>query len=360
MLPPLPNEGKSVRQVRLAYVALAVAILGWGSLTVAAKPVVPVLGAPLVALDRTLIAAIVLSIVCATRPGGARRLGIELTCRPLELLLLGVSSFFASALLVLIALTYISASLATILNNLAPLWLAVGTALSGNTRRPRLLASGSGLALAGVVAILSPGFVGSSALDWRGVLICLASSMVIAAQAVIGRRMMPGHDPLAVTAASAIVTVPPLVATVLATTGFTALVGVSGQTALLLAYLGVFCTATNFASFNFALKHLPATRASNITYLVPCVGVVLAVLILHERAGWNVVLGLAAAIVGIALAHRATAEGDKRRAKTLATIGADLRGGFRYRGAVARGGAAGPTRPPANGRASRRKPPADG
>lgn len=340
---PTSNEEMAVRQTRLAYLALVVAILGWGSLAVAAKPVVPVVGAPLVALDRTLIAAVALSIVCAARDGGARRLAFELASRPLEMLLLGVSSFFASALLMLVALNFIPASLASILNNLSPLWLAIGSALSGKARRPRLLAGGSCLALAGVVAILSPGLAASSAFDWRGVVICTASSFVIAAQALIGRRMMPGHDPLAVTAASAIVTVP-LLAAVAATTGFGPLARISFPTALLLAYLGVFCTATNFASFNFALKHMPATRAANVTYLIPCVGVALAVLILHERAGWNVVAGLIAAIVGIVLAHRATAGADESRGKAPSAAHAGSSGGTR--GAMAERGAAGRARAP--------------
>ena len=305
-----------MRRERLAYAALAVAILGWGSLAVAAKPIVPIVGAPLIALDRTTIAAVLLSAICITRDKSIAPLWRELSSRPIALLLLGISSFFASSLLVLIALNYIPASIASILNNIAPLWLALGTAVWGKSRRPLLLAAGSGLALAGVALILAPRGSAFGTLDWRGVVICIASSFVIAAQAIIGRRMMPGRDALVVTASSAIVTVPLLFATSVATTGFSPLIGISWTTASLLIYLGVFCTATNFACFNYALKHMPATRAANVTYLVPCVSVVLAVLILHEHAGWNLVAGLAAAIGGIVLAHRGTVVTTARRPMT--------------------------------------------
>jgi drug/metabolite transporter (DMT)-like permease len=290
---------------RLAYAALSLGVFGWGSLHVAAKPVVPYVGAVLIALDRTTIAALLLSLICIVRDRDARSLWTELRERPLPLLVLGIFSFYASAILTLAALHYLPASVNTILNNLGPLWLALATVFTAQARRPLVLIAGSTIALGGVLILLLPEAVGTiGGLDWRGVCLSVASSLVIAGQAVIGRRIMPGHDALTVTASSAALTVPLLLVTALLTGGLDPLVAAPSSVYLLLVYLGIFCTSFNFAAFNFALKHLSATRASNVTYLVPVVGVALAVLLLHEPAGWNLLAGLLCTFSGIVLAHK--------------------------------------------------------
>jgi len=296
-----------VRQERLAYGALFVAILGWGSLHVAAKPVVPIVGPIFVALDRTAIAAIVLTLLCIGRGTGAA-LWSQYRQYPGQLLLLGFLSFFGSSILALAALDFLPASINSILNNLGPLWLALGTTLTGKSQRPWLLAFGSFLAIVGVIVVLAPQEMGTAVgkLDWRGVALSVASSVIIVFQALYGRKVMPGRDALVVTAGSATVTVPFLLVFAMFTTDPSSLRHLEPISFVLLLYLGIVCTAMNFACFNFALKHLSATRATNVTYLIPPIGVALSVLILHERAGWNLAFGLGATVVGIIHAHYGT------------------------------------------------------
>lgn len=289
---------------RLAYVAVGVAILGWASLHPVAKGVVESVGAVQTAFDRAFIAAVVLGALAVWRLRGAG-LARELRWQPAQLFLYGLLSFAASSLLAMAALRWLPADVNVVLNNMGPLWLALAAAAAGQARRRGLLVGGALVAFGGVVLVVLPAGVGPlHSLDWRGVALSALSSVVIAAQAAYGRRLLPGRDPIAATAIAAGMAAVVLALVLPLGGGLQPLLTAPGETKLALLYLGVGATALNFACWSFALQRLPATRALNLQNLVPPLGVLLSVVFLAEPFTRWMAVGLVLCVGGAWLAQR--------------------------------------------------------
>jgi drug/metabolite transporter (DMT)-like permease len=280
-----------------------------------------------IALARAGIACLALASLSCLRVGGLRRglahLRSEAVAGGWRVALLGQISFVVTSLLAVGAQQFLPASLNSVLNNLSPLWLAVYAAVLGRARSGPLLVAGSALAAAGVAVVLlgdailermaggvwpavsggGPGGAAGSA--GIGILLSLAGSVLIAANMVVARRVMPGRDPLALTAIAAGWAAVPLASAVAlgAGGGFPAYLSASWETVALLLWLGTMSTAFNFALWNFALAHLPVTRIAHFQYLIAPLGVALAVVFLGERAGAGLLAGLVAIVAGIRLAQ---------------------------------------------------------
>ena len=67
-------------------------------------------------------------------------------------------------------------------------------------------------------------------------------------------------------------------------------------------YLGVFPTALAYVSWSYVLAHLPASRASVYTYLVPPLSTVIAVVWVNEVPGPLFLIGGVAILAGVAIA----------------------------------------------------------
>jgi drug/metabolite transporter (DMT)-like permease len=68
---------------------------------------------------------------------------------------------------------------------------------------------------------------------------------------------------------------------------------------LLLVYLGIGCTAINFALWYYGLKHTSAAAASAFQYIVPPTSVAIAALFLHEPIGPPLGLGTLCILIGL-------------------------------------------------------------
>jgi drug/metabolite transporter (DMT)-like permease len=284
-----------------SYLALVVAAVLWGSLYPAAKPAVAAVGGIQVSLCRAALACLTLSALLWLRGDGAL-LWRHLRDRWRGILALGLLSFSGSSILAMLATGLLPASVNGLLNNTHPLWIALGTAAFFAPRRPWLLVGGSVLALAGVGLVFWPGpgaSVGVGPLSLLGVAVSLGGSGVIALSTVVGRRVMPGADPLAISALASGMGLPPLLALSFAFGGLGPLVQAAEPIKLLLVYLGVGCTAVNFTLWYFGLKHLPAAQASAFQYLIPPVGVVLSALWLGEPITAGLVGGGALILTGL-------------------------------------------------------------
>lgn len=286
-----------------AHLAAALSVLGWGSLYVAAKPAVAAAGPAHVVLARDVVAALAL-VALAVALGGWATVWREVQ-RPLGVVALGTMSFGVNAMLAMAAQAYLPASVNGLLNNLHPLWLAVGTAALGRAPRPAVLLAGSLLAVLGMALVLHPAGA-PGAIAPLGVALSVLGSLSIAGSSVLGRRIMPGRTAIATTGFAAAVGA--LVVAPLAWLEQTPVVPAAWSVThwALLLYLGLGSTAMNFALWFFALKHLPATQAAIYQYLIPPIGVALSVLLGGESLTWGLLLGSAAVVVGIALGVQGT------------------------------------------------------
>src|SRR5438445_11262940 len=182
--------------------ALVVASLVWASLYPAAKPALAAPGPMQVAFCRVVLAFVALGSLILLRSGPGL-LVRQLRAHWRAVLVLGMFNFAVSQILAMSAQSLLPASVNGLLNNTHPLWVAIASALFYPPRRPALLIGGSALALLGVGLVFLPDLVfgaGNAAdLSPLGIGLSLAGSGVIAIGTGVGRRVMLGGDPLAIT-----------------------------------------------------------------------------------------------------------------------------------------------------------------
>jgi len=197
------------------------------------------------------------------------------------------------------------------LNNTNPLWVAIASALFYPPRQPGRLVAGSGVALVGVGLVFLPDLVFGAAaggtLSLLGIALSLAGSGVIAIGTGVGRRVLLGADPLAITTLALGAAIVPMTALTLANGGFEPILRAPGEVHLLLLYLGIGCTAVNFALWYYGLKHTSAAAASAFQYMIPPTSVAIAALFLHEPISPTLGLGTLCILIGLLTTQIASA-----------------------------------------------------
>jgi drug/metabolite transporter, DME family len=190
-----------------------------------------------------------------------------------------------------------------LLNNTHPLWVALASVALYPPRRPGLLVAGSVVALVGVGLVFLPdlvfGAAAGAALSPLGVVLSLAGSAVIAIGTGVGRRVMVGGDPLAITTLALGAAILPMTALTLVNGGFDSILHATGEVQLLLVYLGIGCTAVNFALWYYGLKHTSAAAASAFQYMIPPTSVAIAAVFLHEPITLALGLGTVCILLGL-------------------------------------------------------------
>jgi drug/metabolite transporter (DMT)-like permease len=217
-------------------------------------------------------------------------------------LVLGLFNFAVSQILTMLAQALLPASVNGLLNNTHPLWVAIATALFFTPPRPKLLVGGSAIALVGVGLVFLPDLLGSASgvvLSPPGIALSLAGSGVIAAGTAIGRRVMLGADPLAITTLALGAAILPMALLTTVNGGFEPILRAPGEVQLLLLYLGIGCTAVNLTLWYYALKYTSAATASAFQYLIAPTSVVLGALLLHEPISPWLVLGTVCILIGL-------------------------------------------------------------
>ncbi|HLZ29943.1 MAG TPA: DMT family transporter [Chloroflexota bacterium] len=290
--------------------ALVVASLLWGSLYPAAKPALAATGPMQVTFCRVLLAFVALGALILVRSGPGL-LVQQLRAHWRAVLVLGMFNFAVSQILAMSAQTLLPASVNGLLNNTHPLWVAIASALFYPPRRPGLLVIGSVVALAGVGLVFLPdlafGAAAGAALSPLGIVLSLAGSGVIGIGTGLGRRVLRGGDPLAITTLALGAAIPPVAVLTWVNGGFASIVSASTEVQLLLLYLGIGCTAVNFALWYYGLKYTSAAAASAFQYMIPPTSVAIAALFLHEPIGPALGLGTLCVLIGLVTTQVASA-----------------------------------------------------
>ena len=300
---------------KTAYAAALLAVVGWGTLYSAAKPALREVTPLMIAFDRAALASLALAAVTCLRRGGLGaglcHLWTQARAAGWLGIVTGVINFTGTSIIAMTAQQFLPASVNGLLNNLAPLWLALYAAAAGRARNAAVLLAGSAVAVAGIALVLFGNPAGRTGLEaggtfWLGAAIALGGSLLIAFANVLVRRVMRGRDAVALTAIGAGAGALPLLVPLLLGFGgsLAGYVHTSAATRGLLLWLGLVSTAFNFALWAFALSRLPVTRVAVFSYLIPPLGVATAVLFLGEPAGLWLAAGTAAIVGGIVVAQR--------------------------------------------------------
>lgn len=222
---------------------------------------------------------------------------------PRQLLLAGVSGAFFGIELLLwqMALTTTSAANATLLVNIAPVWVGIGALVFFRQRLGAWFWPGLGLSLVGMALVVVGGSHQRLAANGGDVL-AIASSVFYALYLLGAQRTRAGMDTvtfLALTVAACLMVL--LVAVILMhapLSGFTLRAWVS------LAALGLFSHLGGYLAIGFALGHLPASTVSVSLLAQPVITALLAVAFLGENLGLAQCIGGALVLGGILLVNR--------------------------------------------------------
>lgn len=291
-------------ETRLLYVRVAVGILAvsFGAILVrlagAAGPLA-------ISAWRLALTAVVL-IPLAAAKGSVFRL-------PRRDVLLSVLSGVALAfhfVLWITSLRYTSVASSVLFVTTHPIFVGLGAHFVLRERVGRGLAAGIGLAILGGVLI---GFgdvrLGGEAL--RGDLLALAGGFAVAVYFLIGRRVrrtVALLDYIAITYGTAAVLVlgAALVAGV-------PLAGFPSLTFLYLALLALGPQLIGHSTFNWALKHLPASKVSVMILAEPIGSTLLAIVFFAEAPTWPSTIGAVIILAGIYLSVRTKEDFDEPR-----------------------------------------------
>ncbi|HEV2750009.1 MAG TPA: DMT family transporter [Gemmatimonadales bacterium] len=207
---------------------------------------------------------------------------------------------------------YISSSLTAILIATMPLLVALLSARFAPAHKPTGLGLvGLVVGLGGVVALLGVDVAGRPD-ELLGAALVLVATLGYAAAPIIVSRRLADLDPLGPVTASLVLATIALLPAALVQRPH----GMPGPAPLLaLAVLGVVCTVLGLVVFFQLIAEAGPGRASIITYVNPLVAVVVGVLVLHERVGAMVLIGLLLILGGSWLAAAGTGGGGEGRSE---------------------------------------------
>jgi drug/metabolite transporter (DMT)-like permease len=200
----------------------------------------------------------------------------------------------------------VTSSLASVLIATTPLFtamLAAAATLPGERLNRRRIA-GLVLGLAGVVVIVRPWQSGGG--EVLGELACLGAAAMYGVSFVYTARSITGRIP-PLTAAIGQITAGAVMATVVAlaaSLGSDSVTHVDFHIAAAVVTLGAVGTGLAYLVFFHLIELGGPTAASTVTFAMPFVGVLLGVVVLDERVGWNVAIGGAVVIAGIVTVRR--------------------------------------------------------
>lgn len=292
---PNTHDTASRPMTPLAWAALIVVYLVWGSTYLGIGIVIETMP-PLVSGGiRFLVAAVLLAGYLAVRHGPAV---LRVSRRELgSAVLVGLLLLTAGNGMVSIAEQHISTGLAALLVASVPLWLVVFRTGAGD-RPPAATLTGVITGFAGV-ALLSLTEGGSGAVV--GVVVILLASLSWSVGSFLaGRVRMPANTFTASVYEMAAGGLALLVA------GFgrgetLRLAEISGRSWLALAYLIVFGSLLAFTSYAWLLSNAPLTLVGTYAYVNPAVAVLLGALVLGEHVTWQTLAGGAVIIVGVGI-----------------------------------------------------------
>jgi drug/metabolite transporter (DMT)-like permease len=272
------------------YLAIKVALGGFGTLTVIAIRLVL---ASLVLLG---IAAAAGSRLPRTRSQWGWMLWLALmgNCLPFFFITWGTQ--------------HIDSSLAGILVAAMPLGVLVLAHFALATERiTPAKAAGFALGFIGVAVLIGPDAFQSNrtgALAVLGQLSVLAGALMYAANAVSARRMPP-MDSISVALATLLIATVLMVPCALWFEDPFAAPLPSSAAIVSVVWMGIFPTAVATIVYFQLIRQAGATFMSITNYLTPGISVVLGMVLLGERPGWNAFAGMALILAGVAMAQSA-------------------------------------------------------
>ncbi len=220
---------------------------------------------------------------------------------------IGVASlgflFFAFFFVVYnISLSHTTAARGTLALSTLPLMTMVVGALFGSEAMTARKTLGVLIAMAGVAVALLSGLASAPAGAWRGDLLMIGATLVMAFYTVWSQPVIARSSALGFITASMGIGAAALAVIAIGTGGFAAAAAFGTPQWSAIGYLAVFGGAAAFYLWVFGLQRASATRVSNTLAVNPVAAALLATVLLGEPIGLNLIVGIAAVFAGIWIA----------------------------------------------------------
>jgi O-acetylserine/cysteine efflux transporter len=273
---------------RLVLPALAASGLLWGTTVPLSKVALGWLGPAWLTCARFALAAALLMLVSRTR--------LRAACRP-AIVVSGAVGYGGSVLLQNMGVERTSVTHAALLIGAVPVLVAVIAAVLRHSVARPVAWAGFALSMVGVAVIAGGQDAGSSI---GGDALVLAAQLLSAAFTVSQARMLPGRDPVAVTAVQLMAAAVAVLPVSLLTEGLPSAAARPGP---LFATLGLVLAGTVAPTtlFAFGQSKVPADIAGAFVNLEPLVGAVLGTVAFGDPLGPVQLAGGLAILAGIAL-----------------------------------------------------------
>jgi drug/metabolite transporter (DMT)-like permease len=232
-----------------------------------------------------------------------------------HLAVLGVVSNVAPFFLFAWGEERVSSGLAGVSNATTPLFtVALAIAVLPDERPTRARMVGLVTGFLGAVVILAPWRPGATFGTLGGELACLGAAACYGVGFVYTRRFLSGRALTPLSLAAGQVAAAAIVMGLLAPAVAIGPVHLTARVVAAVVVLGAVNTGLAYLLYHALVREAGATGSSMVTYLIPVVAVVLGVVALGEQAGWNLIVGGAVVIGGVALTEgRLTGRLRRRR-----------------------------------------------
>lgn len=207
----------------------------------------------------------------------------------------------------------ISSGRAGVLNATTPLCtVLVAIVVLPDERPTPARVAGLVLGFLGAVVVVAP-WADQVGADVAGQLACLLAAACYGIAFVYIRRNLSGAGLSSVALAAGQLLAATVLLGVLSPLVARGQVHPTARVVLSVLALGGLGTGLAYVVVYGLVRDAGATTASMVTYLVPVTAVALGALLLHERFGWNVFVGAAIVVTGVALAEGRLPWPDRRR-----------------------------------------------
>lgn len=216
--------------------------------------------------------------------------------------LLGLLFFTVFFVLFNLALAYTTAARGALALSALPLVTMALAALLGAERMTGRKLAGVLIAIAGVAAALGAGLETAPAGSWRGELLMVAATILMALYSIWSKPFVARSSPIGFLVAGMAIGSSGAIAIAAARGSFAVIADLSSAQWLSLAYLGIGGGAVAFWLWIWALQHATPTRVAATMTVNPIAAGLLAGLLLGEPVGPSLAFGVAAVLAGIWIA----------------------------------------------------------
>jgi drug/metabolite transporter (DMT)-like permease len=218
------------------------------------------------------------------------------------LIAVGLLGVVGNQLLFIVGLSLTSVAHGSVITAMGPMFVLIGASLAGHETIAARKVIGMSIAASGVAA-LQFGRAGGGA-TLKGDLIMVISTIVFAAFSVLGKRVVSEFGSVTMNTFAFISGAALLAPFTLWQVAVRDLSQVSMTAWMGVLYMAIFPSIAGYLIYSYALRYLPASQVSSVSYLQPVLATLFAVVFLHENPGPGFLAGAALVLGGVFVTER--------------------------------------------------------